>query len=902
MKIGTRILSLVLACIMVFTAAPQVFADTFNVGTADDILNNWNTTFNDTFNMTDNIDMGGSTLDANMYHSYTINGNGHTLSNVSIGSEAVFGEPDVTINANVTGTDDTALEVSGNVEVTVNGNVTSNNNNYTALSASDGAEVTVNNVTKTNGNGDAVLAIQGSTVTVKQDVTLDSNLSRPSSSFAVAAEDSTVTVKDDVTSDQYGILASGEDTKVTVGDDVTVDSKFGTSSGSALNVHDGADTTIGGDVESSNMSHIRNSSTVTIKGDYTSDKGLNLYNGNVTVNGDVAVGDQTYLDNSSTLTVNGSYTSDEEGFDMSGSTLTVKGDVTTNGQTVIQNHSDVKIYGDFTGQPATGVTMEGGIHVSDKSQLYMGDGTTLETDQLHIFGDSEVDAAFVEANAVTVGVVGAAQGIQNDKSQFFANGITCDTKDSSLSTSGSTVTTIIGHVEDIYADENSRVDVYGNAKKVVTQDNAVVTTNISTKSKTYYTEPAASYDYVVGNTTANTIIKMCKSFANGSELFKQWDDLSDLMTVASVDITNKLDLPGAALKTALFDYESINQSNLSTRSTDTSIYYNENYNQTSMDDFKKATELSPYLINKYKDNLATAMADLNSKKLTQDSEDDLNFMKDLVQCSVDGVDALKGVNFTGKELVDIKDILEDNVFSVNELVAFLKKHRFKEEDFGVILEAQRIKKMTDMVTEVAGDIEFVSKVLGTGMTIYDILEPVFRDYSRNVEYLDYMLATQPLEPELFAAAVELKDQMEKAALAVIDEFIQAVKSKSIDAIKGWWGPLKAGQAVIDVIGFVTGSTKYATTTQNGAALCCMVSEIFMVYENSINAVKMGDTSENAVQMVYTSYSVLKTTLEEMCEVMETLGTKKEREAYKSYLKKLENMDLGEYVEIVEYRG
>lgn len=898
MKNRKRILSFFLAMVMVFTAAPQVFADTFNVGTADDILNNWNTTFNDTFNMTDNIDMGGSTLDANMYHSYTINGNGHTLSNVSIGSEAVFGEPDVTINANVTGTDDTALEVSGNVEVTVNGNVTSNNNNYTALSASDGAEVTVNNVTKTNGNGDAVLAIQGSTVTVKQDVTLDSNLSRPSGSFAVAAEDSTVTVKDDVTSDQNGIFASGEDAKVTVGDDVTVDSKFGTSSGSALNVHGGADTTIGGDVESSNMSHIRDSSTVTIKGDYTSDKGLYLHNGNVTVNGDVAVGDQTYLNNSSTLTVNGSYTSDEEGFNMSGSTLTVKGDVTTNGQTSMHD-SDAKIYGDFTGQEANGVTMDGGIYVGNGSYLYTGDGSTLETDQLHIFGNSEVDAAFIEANAITVGIV---YGKEGDSSQLQSATISSDNGNSTLNTSGSAKAIVRGDAEKVIADTNSRVEVYGNAASVDVYDKAVVTTNISTKAVTHVAKStsSSSVDYTVGTTTGNKIVSMSQTFYNGSNLFKQWEDLGDLLTVASVDISDKLNLP-AAVKTALFDHKNINQdAYLSADFTKLDLDDEYFYHPDSVSNYENAEDLSSYLINQYKDNLAKAMADLHQSKNSQIYSKLNEDIAKLAACSNNVTDLYKYFNAEELECLEVFSL--DGSLGKDEIVEFLREFRFDENDYGVFRAAQQFEELKGIADTVLEGVEVTAKVAKAGMNVYDILQPLFRDYTNNVSYLDHMLATQPLEAELFVAAAELRLELKNKALAVANETLDKIKSTAVDALLDAWAPLKAGQAVIDVIGFVTGSTNYAEDTQKGAALCCMASEIYIVFENSINAVKNGDTSEEAVQMVYTSYTVLKKTLQEMCDVMTTIGSKSQKTEYKDILNKLNSMDLGEYVELAEYHG
>ena len=111
MKIGTRILSLVLACIMVFTAAPQVFAATFSVGDDDQMASSWETASNNTdsentFNMTNNINMEGHNLTAESGKTYVVNGNGHYIQNVEITGES---NSDVIINANVNSSTDTAL-------------------------------------------------------------------------------------------------------------------------------------------------------------------------------------------------------------------------------------------------------------------------------------------------------------------------------------------------------------------------------------------------------------------------------------------------------------------------------------------------------------------------------------------------------------------------------------------------------------------------------------------------------------------------------------------------------------------------------------------------------------------------------------------------------------------------
>ena len=103
MHTGIRIFSFFLACLMLFTSAPQVFADIFTVGTDDQLASSWeeasnNSDSENTFNMTDNINMEGHTLHAESGKTYVINGNDNYIQNVEIRGES---NSDVVINANV---------------------------------------------------------------------------------------------------------------------------------------------------------------------------------------------------------------------------------------------------------------------------------------------------------------------------------------------------------------------------------------------------------------------------------------------------------------------------------------------------------------------------------------------------------------------------------------------------------------------------------------------------------------------------------------------------------------------------------------------------------------------------------------------------------------------------------
>ena len=153
---------------------------------------------------------------------------------------------------------------------------------------------------------------------------------------------------------------------------------------------------------------------------------------------------------------------------------------------------------------------------------------------------------------------------------------------------------------------------------------------------------------------------------------------------------------------------------------------------------------------------------------------------------------------------------------------------------------------------------------------------------------------------MYAAAVELRVSMENKALGSLEKILNQLKKDSVGAIKKLvFAPLEIGQAVLDIAGLITGGSKDAQDLQNGAALAIMAPQLLESFESSILKVQNGDTSEEAVQMVYMNYMMTRRAIANMCDIMTNIGNWKQEKEYKAILAKLESMELGNYVDLVQ---
>ena len=903
------------AALLIAVSVPlEALSAEFTVGTSDELANSWseasqNADTSNSFYITNDIDMNSYTLQAEADKKYTVSsasGGDYELSNVRI--EGSGGR--VNLNTDITAQDSTALTVLGDMDVTVRGDIiqtsaTTANGNYVAAEAANGAELIIEgNVTM----AEAGLSATNGSITVRGDVTLKSEGDDTYNNYVIDADmDSTVIVRGDVVTEELGVLAMRDSTVVVYGD-LTQESTGNIDVNSSVISASEGTVQVNGNVSSEEGGITAYKSSVSVGKDLVVDAGENACPTAVSANNHSSVkvggtlissGNGIETMNSSSVTVNDGMIVDGSALNVDKSTVTITGDVTSEDYSLITNGSTVKIYGDFGLNPNENEGVYGELVVSGGSTLYMGSETMLEADAAHVLENSTLDAALINADAVSVGVSGNSK----DTSKFDAFANSADTNIGALTTGGKSTSIIKGSAGDIYATENSYVEVWLDAKSVTRTGNARVITNVAnTTPETYLPAPDPN-DYAVGNTTANTIIALCQSYTTNSTLQKQTSELRSLLTDVSVDISNELN-GGSALWTSIFDHENINiTSYMDGRDQYQEFYHNENYNVDSKIAFAQADEVNTYLVSMFKNNLAQAMVDLSNsdERWKEKGGEDAKILAKIL-ASTSKLEDASGAVLSAAEKDYLSKIADANGYiSGPKMLDFLQKFGyFKDGDPNSVLRAQQLSRSYNKLGPYMQDAQLFAKLAKAGVTLLDLLEYNMADYSSHIIVLDEILATQELSPEMYAAAVELRVSMENKALGSLEKILNQLKKDSVGAIKKLvFAPLEIGQAVLDIAGLITGGSKDAQDLQNGAALAIMAPQLLESFESSILKVQNGDTSEEAVQMVYMNYMMTRRAIANMCDIMTNIGNWKQEKEYKAILAKLESMELGNYVDLVQ---
>ena len=903
------------AALLIAVSVPlEALSAEFTVGTSDELANSWseanqNADTSNSFYITNDIDMNSYTLQAEADKKYTVSsasGGDYELSNVRIEGSGSR----VTLNTDITAQDSTALTVLGDMDVTVRGDIiqtsaTTANGNYVAVEAANGAELIIEgNVTM----AEAGLSATNGAITVRGDVTLKSEGDDTYNNYVIDADmDSTVIVRGDVVTEELGVLAMRDSTVVVYGD-LTQESTGNIDVNSSVISASEGTVQVNGNVSSEEGGITAYKSSVSVGKDLVVDAGENACPTAVSANNHSSVkvggtlissGNGIETMNSSSVTVNDGMIVDGSALNVDKSTVTITGDVTSEDYSLLTNGSTVKIYGDFGLNPNESEGVYGELVVSGGSTLYMGSETMLEADAAHVLENSTLDAALINADAVSVGVSGNSK----DTSKFDAYANSADTNIGALTTGGKSTSIIKGSAGDIYATENSYVEVWLDAKSVTRTGNARVITNVAnTTPKNYLPEPDPN-DYAVGNTTANTIIALCQSYTTNSTLQKQTSELRSLLTDVSVDISNELN-GGSALWTSIFDHENINiTSYMDGRDQYQEFYHNENYNVDSKIAFAQADEVNTYLVSMFKNNLAQAMVDLSNsdERWKEKGGEDAKILAKIL-ASTSKLEDASGAVLSAAEKDYLSKIADANGYiSGPKMLDFLREFGyFKDGDPNSVLRAQQLSRSYNELGPYMQDAQLFAKLAKAGVTLLDLLEYNMADYSSHIIVLDEILATQELSPEMYAAAVELRVSMENKALGSLEKILNQLKKDSVGAIKKLvFAPLEIGQAVLDIAGLITGGSKDAQDLQNGAALAIMAPQLLESFESSILKVQNGDTSEEAVQMVYMNYMMTRRAIANMCDIMTNIGNWKQEKEYKAILAKLESMELGNYVDLVQ---
>jgi len=850
-----------LAVLMVLGTAVPGLAATYDVGSAQDLSVSWheannNSSASNTFYMTNNIDMTGYGLDAMDNKSYTIQSKGNTdysLSNVMIyeGTGTVSGkDPQVSIQVDVTDNNkkdsNAALSVYGDVSVVVDGDITvkadAGQQTHAVVAANDASLIVMGDITSKDAG---VLAID-STVTVYGDVKVNgSKVVENSPDFAVAADDNA---------------------KVTINGDV--DSTKG-----GANVTDGAG--------------------VLIKGDLSSDKeALHVVNGSaLQVTGDVEVPGEVWVTDRSTLTVESDLDTQSELMVQNHSTMNVTGHVDAVGQSNIYNQSKLVV---SNGTRQAGLTIEAdpslpenmpsGIFVSEKSKL-------------EVYGDTIVPGMFVidgsraELDDLQADELGVGTGGPKDASVFYSDDITgVGGGTTHIYTAGKADVEIQGHAKgSLTACDDSRVDIYGNLDHVpLVLDNAIVNTNVA------YKKPITFYENMDSQAEDN-LVKLCKGYTENSAMKSHMDCLEDIMINVSVDLTKKMGI-GNALVISVFQGDEIAMSLIPEFNYDT--LKDSGYNSGSIANLKDAKSVNSYEVSMYKAAIAESLKALDeSVYQTVNKEENEKKLK-LSKAFYSLID--NKANDLPKDQVDfLNKALKNDIFSEDEAREFLIKFQgYKAGQKGIGAATKELVALYDAAKVLNG----LNKAGKIAMTAEKFKEFFANSYTNQVKVLDNMLMNQEMSPEMFIAVAQLRNEFDDKFLGALGIGQDVAKDLLADKIKDCIAKKIPVYGMVDAvmdIAEVLGATDKADAVHKAAPIICYLPQAMNAYESSINRVKNGDTSPEALELVNMNYTFVRESLKALCKYMTIAGDKTQKEDYAKLAQQLDKLEIGHAIGQVE---
>lgn len=805
MKTGTRLLSLFLACLMFFTSAPEVFAATFNVNSADDWVNDWNTASgnqdsSNTFNVTNDIDMQGHTLYAENNKTYIVNNSGdHIIQHVGIvNNNSGEASSNVIINSDVVGSQDVALTVIDG-SVTVNGHVTTvdADDAITALDASGNANVTV--------NGDVGSAVAGG--------------SKNPNIYAVQA---------------------------------------GT----------GADVTISGDV-------------------FSAENGVKvILDASVTVQQDIDVNGTSVM-----ATDNG--------------TLTVGGNI-EGGASYIVN-SDVTVGGGFTAN--------GTVYI-DSSSLTMEDDSVLKAPQVHIYSGSDVDVGSIDASRVTVGITGGA----DDFSTLHSGTITNGSDNSKLEVGGNADVEVTGNVDNVIAKNNATVTVGGTAGSVTEKDNAEVTVTGSAPSTPPYTpfpddpvcsEPDIDYQKKFPSIQGtlqptNDVVTLCTEFKENTadndmqkhldsidtirmDLIEDLDKLNTVgnaiiaQTILTIDLDTHLignDLRSSSLDESLYHPDSIAEvkSHISYREADQRGYHR----------VVETLDIDKSIAYMYQDQLAASLEHA-SEVISSNAADSYNEANTTLAFStalaILGLQKGPGYGLSPSTCNrdQVAEVIQPQLAKLSE-----------EEQEQLLDDVERLLSVVSSVFDLKNMSTTELKIMEIVLTSVEFQKFWVTDYSCQIEVLDNLLKEQPMSVEMFYAAVDLRNKYENKIAAITEEIVNKAVSFGVGEGLGLIPGLKKAHAVLTIAANTNAAEKYRVLVE-GISSSMVLSEAHDAYISAIKKIKNGDHSEDAVNMLYMTFSMYKTTMLNMCDAVIANGDRSQAAEYRNKKAHLERLQVGQLI-------
>lgn len=930
-----RILCVLLTFVLLLSLLPaQALAETFTVDSRQDMASSWeqanqNQDASNTFNMTQNIDMGSQQLNTQSGKTYVINGNGHTISNVDINGVDSKQET-VTIKANVSSQDHTALEVTGNVDVNVTGNVTNVSNsskdaNDSVIVAGNGADLTIRGNVSSEESG--INANGAERVVVTGNVKLESENGVDPLNPVVKATDTTVEINGRVTSEEGGLFIT--DSKVTISGNVETEGQsvlqedasvvikgnFRSEPGKEMDEFSGVYVDdsylqVNRDMEAP-VAFVQNDSTVRVSGTLQSQYvvlGVNSVSGdesgitigtlkgnvdagsdiNVTVNQD-ATGDLDVRD-SAEVTIKGNLTGDVSAIG-NGAEVSVGGNVTSDDATVIMGGASLHVDGNLKN---TSTGTDSGVTVINNSEIFVGKTTTAS--QVSVLLDSKADFGDINSSNVQVGSSGNLEDDTTFRSgnihyYYIQNGFKKDK--GNLYAYGNSHSTVWGDVGNtVRANDKAIVNVYGGVPNLSVTGNGFAQKNLGKPKATNVT------NYYPTVTTSNDkLVALCKGYAMGSQMYKHCDTLFDIMQESKTEMDKHLNVftgfVGSVtewptvLKNKFFSAGTLTQEDLAS------------YNSGSLSKLKGASKLNTYYVEVYKSHLADALEEVEGENQAKADRKQIKKIADIIGKlgEIESAGSTSGMSKDAQNA--LKSITKDHKLTPEEALDFLVEYGYYSDTDEELSAAAR--RMTDMF-EYKKTMEATGKTVKLIFTAADFAEYWGTNFEDEVLMLDAMLDNQTMEPEMFVAVAELRKEYANKHYGIAKKFVEVIRDQGLGylgklasdiAVAGpILGAVSLVQSCIEVTAFVTGISGDVDARNKGAALSAMLPAAYENYVSAIENIRDGDDSEEALQLVENSFLLFKGMLMEMSEANLKLCPSSRQHIYEYYRDMLGGLEAG----------
>lgn len=268
------------------------------------------------------------------------------------------------------------------------------------------------------------------------------------------------------------------------------------------------------------------------------------------------------------------------------------------------------------------------------------------------------------------------------------------------------------------------------------------------------------------------------------------------------------------------------------------------------------------------------------------------------------------------EMAVAEDNLDESLSE--ELVAFLKKHKgngifteseareylilsgqYEAGEHGITDAAKLLSNSHKYMKGFESAMKATGKVFSAAeeaKKMENLIGYIVKDYGKQEILLEELignLSESGADMELLAAARELKQDYENKLSGTLDKVYDALIDKGIGTVKSAFPPLGITEACISLAGTVTGGSDIASALETGFAMQGICKQALEDYENAVIAVNNGDTSDEAVSKVLTTFETARQSLISYYEAMVTLAETKEQEKiYSEELKKLEKATFG----------